>query len=205
MAWTVTAESTFESAPVKGSRFTATVAPAKTAAEALMVVADLRLRFPRANHHCWAFALADGTTRSSDDGEPSGSAGRPILARIEGRSACDVVVVVTRWFGGTKLGIGGLVRAYGGCAGQGLDTATPVVLEVRTLVTLVYGYADTGAVESVLSELGAEDERTTYGADVERVVRIAPEAVVQLQQRIIEVTAGRASAELPHASSSPGT
>ena len=197
MPWTVTAQSEFESDPVKGSRFLATVAPATTAAEALVVVATLQQRFPRANHHCWAFALADGTSRSSDDGEPSGSAGRPILARIEGREAQNVVVVVTRWFGGTKLGVGGLVRAYGGCAGQGLDAAEPVELVVRVPVDLTYSYADTGAVESVLNELGIEDAHTEYGAMVQRRVELPPEQVDGLRHRLTEATAGRTVIEGP--------
>lgn len=195
MDWTVATESSFESPPVKGSRFVATVAPARSPDEAMAVVATLRQRFPRANHHCWAFALADGTTRCNDDGEPSGSAGRPILARIEGRLARDVVVVVTRWFGGTKLGVGGLVRAYGGCAGEGLDRAEPVVFEVRISVRLVYGYGDTGSVESVLSELGIDESSSEYGAAVRRTIRIDPEAVPRLTQQLSDATAGRVRVE----------
>jgi len=197
MPWTVTTRSEFESAPVKGSRFLATVAPAASPAEALAVVTALQQRFPRANHHCWAFLLADGTTRSSDDGEPSGSAGRPILARIEGREAQNVVVVVTRWFGGTKLGVGGLVRAYGGCAGQGLDAATPIPLVVRVTVHLTYSYADTGSVESVLHELDIAESHTEYGASVHRRVELPPETVDRLRHRLTEATAGRAVVQGP--------
>jgi len=193
MSWTVDTTSTLETPPVKGSRFLATVAPATTPEEALAVVASVSTRYPRANHHCWAFLLADGTTRVSDDGEPSNSAGRPILARMEGREATDIVVVVTRWFGGTKLGVGGLVRAYGGCAGAALDAAVPCPVDVRVTVSLRYGYADTGAVEGVLAELGTEDLSTDYGADVTRQVRVDPDVVPTLRTRLVEATAGRAS------------
>ncbi len=197
MPWTVADRSEFEPPPVKGSRFLATVAPATTAAEALAVVESLQQQCPRANHHCWAFVLADGSRRCSDDGEPSGSAGRPILARIEGREAQNIVVVVTRWFGGTKLGVGGLVRAYGGCAGQGLDAAEPVELVVLVSVGLTYCYADTGAVESVLHELGIEESHAEYGASVQRRVALPPEQVDRLRHRLIEATAGRAAIDGP--------
>ena len=197
MPWTVIDRSEFEPPPVKGSRFLATVAPATTPAEALAVVEALQQRFPRAHHHCWAFVLADGVSRCSDDGEPSGSAGRPILARIEGREAQNIVVVVTRWFGGTKLGVGGLVRAYGGSAGQGLDSAEPVEMVVHVTVDLTYSYADTGAVDSVLNELGIEDSHTEYGAMVRRRVALPPEHVDRLRHRLTEATAGRVAIEGP--------
>lgn len=197
MAWTVPAPSTHEHDPIKGSRFLATVAPADSPEAARAVVDAVAARHPRANHHCWAFRLSDGTTRSSDDGEPSGSAGRPILARLEGRDAADVVVVVTRWFGGTKLGVGGLVRAYGGCAGAALDAVEPVELEVRVEVRLTYGYADTGSVEGVLVELATEDVHTDYGAEVERRVRVAPDGVAALELRLTEATGGRARLDGP--------
>ncbi len=192
MPWTVDRESSLESPPTKGSRFLATIAPATSAEAALAVVARVAETHPRASHHCWAFRLADGTTRVSDDGEPSGSAGRPILARLEGRDAFDLVVVVTRWFGGTKLGVGGLVRAYGGCAGEALDAATPVSVDTRVEATLRYSYADTGSVERVLSELSAEEVTTEYGAEVVRMVLLEPASVDALRARISEATAGRA-------------
>ena len=99
MSVTVTGRSSLEVPPIKNSRFEGTVAPVSTMEAALAVVAEVAAASPRANHHCWAVRLADGTTRSSDDGEPSGSAGRPILARLEGREVEDCVVVVSRWFG----------------------------------------------------------------------------------------------------------
>lgn len=195
MPWTVATESTLETPPVKGSRFMATVAPASEMDAALAVVDSVRIRHPRANHHCWAALLANGTSRCSDDGEPGGSAGRPILARIGGREATDVVVVVTRWFGGTKLGVGGLVRAYGGCAGAALDAAVPVEVDRRVTATLHFGYGDTGAVERVMAELNAEEVATDYAAMVVRRVRIAPERRAELGRLLGEATAGRARFE----------
>ena len=98
---------------VKHSRFIAHAAPVATPADAMDVLKDVEVR--DATHNCWAWRIG-GDYRSSDDGEPAGTAGRPILAAIDGQGFDRVMVVVTRWFGGVKLGAGGLVRAYGGAA-----------------------------------------------------------------------------------------
>lgn len=113
---------------VKHSRFIVQAAPVtapETALAFLSQVAD-----PAATHNCWAYRIG-GEYRSSDDGEPAGTAGRPILAAIEGQGYDQVMVVVTRWFGGIKLGAGGLVRAYGGAAAECLRLA-----ERRPLITM---------------------------------------------------------------------
>ena len=193
MSWSVTARSTHEVPPIKNSRFIATVAPVTTMDAALSVVAEVAAAGPRANHHCWAVRLSDGTTRSSDDGEPSGSAGRPILARLEGREVEDCVVVVSRWFGGTKLGVGGLVRAYGGCAGTALDAADKVEVVRTVSVAVGHGYGDTGVIDAVFAELSATVEGADYGAAVSRRVTVLPEQVELLRARVVEATAGRAT------------
>ncbi len=112
----------------KRSRFLAVVAPAASEDEARSVVEAARKEHWDARHHCSAFILgADGSVaRSSDDGEPSGTAGAPILAALRGRGLSDVCAVVTRWFGGTLLGAGGLVRAYSDAVVAALDTAEVV-------------------------------------------------------------------------------
>src|SRR5690606_37193470 len=96
---------------VKHSRFIANAAPVSSPAEALDYLSEVAVR--DATHNCWAWRIG-GDYRSSDDGEPAGTAGRPILAAIDGHGYDQVMVVVTRWYGGIKLGAGGLVRAYGG-------------------------------------------------------------------------------------------
>ena len=108
----------------------------QTEEAAFKALKEVQLEFSDARHHCWAFLLHEGErSRSSDDGEPGGSAGRPILAQLVGHELSDLMVVVTRYFGGTKLGVGGLIRAYGGCAGKGLDQAARVeVVETEDLV-----------------------------------------------------------------------
>ena len=138
---------------VKHSRFLAQAAPAESPGAALAFLGEVA--DPGATHHCWAYRI--GTEyRSSDDGEPAGTAGRPILAAIDGQGLDQVVVVVTRWYGGTKLGAGGLVRAYGGCAAECLRTAPRRELVELSECVVVFGFADTGAVHAAAALHGAD-------------------------------------------------
>jgi uncharacterized YigZ family protein len=178
--------------PVKGSRFVATVAPTVSEDDAVKVLAEVRSEWPGATHHCWAWRLSDGRTRSSDDGEPGGSAGRPILARLRGKDIEDAVVVVTRWYGGTKLGVGGLIRAYGGCAGMALDRADIIEI-VRTIaVGVVFEYADTGAVQRVLADMSLAPTDQGYGAQVSLSLAVPTEATEALERALRDATGGRA-------------
>ena len=125
---TVATRVSHEIPKIKGSRFIATVAPAGSRAAAEAIVEALRDCHPGARHTCFAYRLgaAGDVFRYADDGEPSGTAGRPILRQIEGRGLTAMVVVVTRYFGGTKLGAGGLLRAYAAAAGAGPDQASAI-------------------------------------------------------------------------------
>jgi uncharacterized YigZ family protein len=118
---------------VRKSRFLAQAAPIADADSALDVIARLRTR--DATHNCWAYRIG-AQYRFNDDGEPGGSAGQPILAAIDGQAMDRVAVVVSRWFGGIKLGVGGLVRAYGGCAAGCLRSAEkhPIVERIRARI-----------------------------------------------------------------------
>ncbi|MCA9712397.1 MAG: YigZ family protein, partial [Myxococcales bacterium] len=140
MASTPRERSRHEPAPIKGSRFLATLAPVHDRAQARAFVAEIEAEMPDATHHCWALRLArPSLERAVDAGEPSGSAGRPILAAMTGRDVVDACVVVTRYFGGTKLGVGGLVRAYGGAAAAVLDGAALVPWVDTETWTLEHG------------------------------------------------------------------
>lgn len=138
---------------VKHSRFIAQVAPASSPEAALAFVS--RVSDTGATHNCWAYRIG-GQYRSSDDGEPSGTAGRPILAAIEGQGYDQVVAVVTRWYGGIKLGAGGLVRAYGGAAAECLRLASRLPLVVLEDVRISCAFDDLGSVHDALAALGAE-------------------------------------------------
>jgi uncharacterized YigZ family protein len=180
--------------PVRGSRFVATLARVDDEAAAMAVIRATEAADPGADHCCWAWRLRDGRTRSWDAGEPRGSAGRPILAQLEGHAVFDAVAVVVRHFGGTKLGVGGLMRAYGGTAGMALDRAK--LVEVAGTVELVveHGYADTNAVEAVLATVPATTTDAAYEATVRLVLRVEEEAVEALVAALRDRTAGRVRA-----------
>lgn len=138
---------------VKHSRFIAQAAAAASPEAALAFLA--RVADPAATHNCWAYRIG-AEYRSSDDGEPSGTAGRPILAAIDGQGYDQVVAVVTRWYGGIKLGAGGLVRAYGGAAAECLRRAQRRPLVALGEVTIVCLFDDLGSVHAALAAWSAE-------------------------------------------------
>lgn len=181
---------------VKGSRFWATVDQCASIDEALALVEAIRAQWPDATHHCWAWrGQGRDAWRYADDGEPSGSAGKPILNAIDGRDLTDVAVVVTRYFGGTKLGVGGLVRAYGACAAAALDAAEIVFLPDTTTVHVGFDYSLSGPVQSVLTAHGVTPADAEY-ADRVRLTLVVPDAAVSaLLVDLRERTAGQASIE----------
>jgi len=175
---------------VKHSRFLAQAASVESAAQALAFLADIA-RTP-ATHHCWAYRIGNDY-RSSDDGEPAGTAGRPILAAIDGQGFDRVMVVVTRWYGGVNLGAGGLVRAYGGTAAECLRTAPRrALIDYRELVVKA-GFEDTGAVHAALAAHGAERLDEAFDADGLRMrVRLPADRVDALAAQLRDATRNRA-------------
>jgi len=117
-----------------------------------------------ATHNCWAYRIGDAY-RSSDDGEPSGTAGRPILAAIDGQHCDRVMVVVARWFGGIKLGAGGLVRAYGGAASECLRNAVKAPLVELARIAIACGFEHVGAVHQLIAQFGAAKNAETFTGD----------------------------------------
>jgi uncharacterized YigZ family protein len=184
------AEATIE---VKGSRFLGWVRRVESEEEARAYVAQARRQFFDARHHCSAFVIgADGALqRSNDDGEPSGTAGAPMLEVLVRREVRDVVAVVTRWFGGTLLGAGGLVRAYSETTAAALDVAGVVRRELRVLVTLEVAHAEAGKVENELRARGVEVVDVAYGADAVRLrVAASPAGVASLREQVAVLTHG---------------
>jgi len=194
----VAAELRHETERVKGSRFVATVAPAASEAAADAFVARVREELDEASHHGWAWrvGLAGESFRFSDDGEPSGSAGRPILAQIEGHGVTNVALVVTRWFGGTKLGVGGLMRAYGGAAGEALERAGVRTVAVTVRVELEFPYACTGAIDGLLAATGYAPKESDYGSSVRLVLDVPRRERAAFEAEVRERTAGRARVEV---------
>ncbi|TBR12613.1 MAG: YigZ family protein [Lysobacter sp.] len=184
---------------VRHSRFIAQAAPIDTPAAALRFVATVS--DPAATHNCWAYRIGS-EYRSSDDGEPGGTAGRPILAAIDGHGLDGVVVVVTRWYGGINLGAGGLVRAYGGCAASCLREA-PTLEHVEWVAARIrYAFVDTGAVHAALPAFGAERLGEHYGTeDASLDIRIPAGELAALKAHLRDATRNRACFEetFPHA------
>ena len=153
---------------IKRSRFITTVARVNTEAAARALVASVRTAYPGASHHCVAYVLEDGgtpTAHTSDDGEPAGTAGMPMLKVLLAADLVNVAVVVTRHFGGVKLGAGGLARAYGGCVADAVAVMPRVVRQVRQVWALHVPYADAGRVQEELlrdgvAVLGVEHDET---------------------------------------------
>lgn len=146
---------------IKKSRFIALVAPVSDEVEARGFFDEVRQ--PKANHHCWAYRIGD-VYRSSDDGEPSGTAGRPILAAIDGQELDQIAVVVIRYFGGVKLGAGGLVRAYGGTAAKCLQLAPRREVIPTASYVIRVPFELTGVVYAQLDKLGIEGRAETHDA-----------------------------------------
>jgi uncharacterized YigZ family protein len=153
---------------VKRSRFVATLAPATSEGSARGLIEQVRAGSRGAGHHCTAFVLGPdrATERSNDDGEPSGTAGAPMLDVLRGRGLTDVVTVVARWFGGTLLGTGGLIRAYGDAVSLAVDAATLLVRELREGLVVTVPGADGPRVENALRGLaGCTVTGATWSAD----------------------------------------
>lgn len=190
---TVTGAVTVEIDRVRGSRFVARLAPADSEFAARAVLDTVRAVDSDATHHCWAWRGSTGRERSDDGGEPPGTAGAPILHHLTGANLVDVMLVVTRWFGGTKLGRGGLVRAYGAAAAAAIAAATVVEHVPTTVVRIVHRYADAGAVDAVLHGHATEAVASDYGATVTRMVRVATDRVDALRRELTDATSGRAT------------
>lgn len=194
----------FEPERIKGSRFLAALAPIASAAEGEAFVQARRALHPNASHTCFAWRVgAEGTEhRSSDDGEPAGSAGRPILAQIEGHELTFVAVTVARWFGGTKLGVGGLVRAYGGTAGMAMDRAPIIEREITQSLELRFPYDCTAVVQACLHAANLEPVDADYGSEVYFKLEVPLAAEAALRFELNERTSGRV--QLSASSAKPG-
>ncbi len=175
---------------IKRSRFIAHAARVDGLAETLEFyesVAD-----PQASHNCWAWRL-DHQYRFNDDGEPASTAGKPILSAIEGKGLDHVMVVVTRYFGGIKLGVGGLVRAYGGTASKCLDQAGILEIRPRVECTVQAGFGWTGQVYSAIDAVEATRLSEDFGADGVCIrAEVPDEHFEKLKSLLMDLTRGEA-------------
>jgi uncharacterized YigZ family protein len=174
---------------IKKSRFLAQAAPIDTGEQALAFVRDVSAA--DATHHCWAYRIGQDY-RFNDDGEPGGTAGRPILQAIEGQGIDRAVVVVTRWYGGIKLGAGGLARAYGGTAAECLRLAErrPIIAMARLQLHAAFG--ELALLKARLLDLDAVTEQEHFDSDGATLILHMPEAQLgEAQARITDITRGR--------------
>lgn len=179
---------------VKKSRFLAQAAPVDSPEHALAYLHDVA--DAAATHNCWAYRIGQNY-RFSDDGEPGGTAGRPILAAIEGQGLDRVMVVVTRWYGGINLGAGGLVRAYGGAAAECLRTAARHELVETTEALLRCDFALSGAVHALLAQTGAQKLDESFDEDGLRLrLRLPATMVALVSERLRDLSRGAAMLEL---------
>ncbi|KRE99545.1 thymidylate synthase [Frateuria sp. Soil773] len=177
---------------IKKSRFLAQAAPVDTAEQALAFVRAAG--DPAATHNCWAYRIGQDY-RFNDDGEPGGTAGRPILQAIEGQGIDRAVVLVTRWYGGIKLGAGGLVRAYGGTAAECLRRAARVPIVAMARLGVQCGFAELALLKARLKELGAQIEREDFaGAGAALELRLPEALAAEAQALVVDISRGRSEA-----------
>jgi putative IMPACT (imprinted ancient) family translation regulator len=177
----------------RGSRFLAFAFPATNEAEARNSLAERTRRYFDATHHCAGWRFRDGSWRALDAGEPGGSAGAPIVAALQGAGLVDAAVVVTRWFGGTKLGVGGLVRAYGDAAAAAIADAPRARGVPAQRVVVRYAYSQTPAVMRALERLSTSRIEYGYerGGSGGEVAFVLPTVEVEaLRDLLREQTAG---------------
>lgn len=184
---------------VKNSRFIATVAPAFSVEEARAFIERMRQEFADATHNVPAYVVGYGssvTAHCNDDGEPSGTAGRPVLAVLQGSGLGDAVLVVTRYFGGTKLGTGGLVRAYGDAARAVVDE-TPRAERVATYtVQVTVPYARFEPLRLLFAEHGGQILDETFAAEVTVTAQMAQERLPAFQDALRELSNGARQATI---------
>jgi uncharacterized YigZ family protein len=177
---------------IRKSRFLAQAAPVETPQQALAWVQTVS--DAAATHNCWAYRIGQDY-RFNDDGEPGGTAGRPILQAIEGQGIDRVVVVVTRWYGGIKLGAGGLARAYGGTAAECLRLAERVPIVAMARLGLHCDFAELARMKARLKELGADIEQENFDASgVTLHLRLPQDHVGEAKMRIVDISRGRSDA-----------
>ena len=179
---------------IKGSRFLSELFPCSSQAEARELVKSQKAKYADATHVVHAFVIGPGAEvmGMSDDGEPSGTAGRPALDVLRGRGCTNTVLTITRWFGGTLLGTGGLVRAYTDASKEALSAA-----ELHTVMHIVpviteYDYTDVGRIDHMLISKGYDAEAAEFTDKVTRTIYVPFDEVESFHKAVTETTSGRA-------------
>lgn len=184
---------------MRRSRFVTTLAHASTSQAAHAVVERVRREHPDATHHCWAFVAGPPGSTShvgmSDAGEPKGTAGRPMLTVLLHSGVGEIAAVCSRWFGGIKLGTGGLGRAYAGAVSHALEGLPTRRRVARARVDVRIGYPHVDALRQLVGQLEAVVEEESYGAVVRYRLAVPEEGLGELASRLADATAGEGTIE----------
>lgn len=180
---------------VKNSRFIACLAPASSDQQAAEFLKAVQLRWPKANHYCTASIVGspydDRVLTCSDDGEPSGTAGRPMLMVLQNKPIGEIAAVVVRYFGGVKLGTGGLQRAYSQAVSDALANVQTELRVYRETFRVRYPYSDQGAIETLWNKCDVKVISSDFGAEVEQRLALIPAQALDLQTKLDAATQGR--------------
>ena len=181
----------------KKSRFIATIRPVSTEEEAVAFIEEMKKKYYDARHNCSAFVIGSKgeLTRSSDDGEPSGTAGRPMLEVLTGSGIRNIAAVVTRYFGGVLLGTGGLVRAYSGAVKMALEQCETITRRYGVQMLIKTDYNGVGKIQYLLGSKDVVIQDSVYAADVQMTVLVPIEEYDRLCKELVEATNGRVGLE----------
>ena len=179
----------------KKSEFIGHAAPVKTEEEAMEYINKIRKKYGDATHNCYAYMLANGSARYSDDGEPQGTAGVPILSVIQKGGFTDAVIVVTRYFGGILLGAGGLVRAYSASARDAVAAAKIVTYAQYSEFRVRCSYSDYQKLIPLIERLGVKEDGSEFTDAVTLRLAAKPEIYKQFSEKLSEMSGGRLTAE----------
>lgn len=179
---------------IKKSRFIASVCEVTTEKEAAAFIEEVKKKYWDARHNCSAYQVGPNgqLQRSSDDGEPSGTAGRPILEVLKKRGVTNTAIVVTRYFGGIKLGASGLIRAYSHTASLGLDAAKIAVYTPFTVLTATVPYPLVSTLERAVPENGGQIAKRDFAADVTFTIEVPKTEADTFTARLTDITSGQA-------------
>lgn len=176
---------------VKRSRFMGALLPAETRDAAGKIIAEFREKYHDATHNCFGYRIDENIYRFSDDGEPSGTAGKPILSMLEKYQLVRCVLVVTRYFGGVKLGTGGLIRAYSQCAEETIQKAGLIKFVQYQLIKIHYPYHLTRMIHYLVSKYDALIDDSAFGADISANIRIPRENSGVFEQEVLKIANGQ--------------
>ncbi|MDQ7004958.1 MAG: YigZ family protein [Ghiorsea sp.] len=182
---------------IKKSRFITHIQRCENTAQAKACIANIKTQYPDARHHCWAYIAGHPTTSihiaCSDDGEPSGTAGKPILNVLQHRGIGEIVLVVVRYFGGIKLGAGGLVRAYSSSASHAMDKLEVMTLVEQRSFTIIFDYGLERNIKHLLETHNISIQQANYSSRVSLSIDVPITDIESFNKQLINMSAGSVS------------